>query len=125
MVIFSLPSVGNFTNCVIYLTTIPIEPKILTEFGLLKLKICSLYHENLLLQKLNDMITQVLKYFFSTSDIMEAIMRPFLFLWYEGCVIQDSYCCAVGIGQQAQCNRLAFSVITQEPGVPTSFMDNP
>ena len=40
----------NFTNGMSiktkeYLTTIPVEPKILTEFGLLKLKTCSLYHE--------------------------------------------------------------------------------
>ena len=41
--------------------------------------------------------------------------RPFLLLWYEGCMIQESYCCAVGIGQQAkvQCNRLAFIIPTQ------------
>ena len=34
-------------------------------------------------------------------------------------MIQVSYCCAVGIGQkeQAQCNRLAFSVLTQGPPV--------
>ena len=45
---------------------------------------------------------------------MEAV-RGRLFLWYEGCMIQESYCCAVGIGQQAQaqCNRLAFRVLTQ------------
>ena len=56
----------NFTNAMSikkqeYLTTIPVEPKILTELGLLKLKTFSLYHENLLLQKFNDMYTQVLK----------------------------------------------------------------
>ena len=73
-----------------------------TEFELLKLITCSLYHENLLLQKFNDMITQVLKLFFSASDIMEAVRGRFCFLWYEGCMIQESYCCAVGIGQQAQ-----------------------
>ena len=33
------------------------------------------------------MITQVLKYFFSASDIMEAVRGRFR-LWYEGCVIQ-------------------------------------
>ena len=53
----------NFTNATSikttqeYLITIPVEPKILTEFGLLKLKTYSLYHESLLLQKFNDMIT--------------------------------------------------------------------
>ena len=46
-------------NC--YLTTIPIEPKILTEFEVLKLKTCSLYHENLLLQKLSDMYTMAIR----------------------------------------------------------------
>ena len=43
-----------------YLTTIPVEPKILTGFEVLKLKTGSLYHENLLLQKFNDMYTHVL-----------------------------------------------------------------
>ena len=47
--------------------------RVSTEFELLKLKTCSLYHENLLLQKFNDIITQVLKYFFSASDIMKPI----------------------------------------------------
>ena len=40
------------------LTTISVEPKILAEFVPLKLKTCSLYHENLLLQKFNDMYTR-------------------------------------------------------------------
>ena len=62
-----------------HLTTIPVQPKILGESGLLKLKTCSLYHENLLLQKFNDMYTQVLKYFFSASDIMEAVRGRFRF----------------------------------------------
>ena len=35
-------------------------------------------------------------------------LRLLLFLWYEGCMIQESYCCAVGIGQQTQCNRLEY-----------------
>ena len=48
------------------------------------------------------MNTQVLKYFSSDSDIMEAVRCCFRFLWYEGCMIQESYCWAVGIGQQAQ-----------------------
>ena len=46
---------------------------------MLKLKTCSLYHENLLLQKVNDMITQVLTYFFSASVIMEAVRGRFHF----------------------------------------------
>ena len=44
---------GNSLWYIINLTTISVEPKILTESGLLKLKTCSLYHENLLLQKFN------------------------------------------------------------------------
>ena len=53
------------------------EPKILEESGLLKLKTCSFYRENLLLQKFNYMYTQVPKYFFSASDIMEAVRGRF------------------------------------------------
>ena len=48
---------------------------------------CQLYHENLLLQKVNDMYTQVLTQFFSASDIMEAV-RDHFHVWYKGCVIQ-------------------------------------
>ena len=62
-----------------YLTTIPVEPKILGESEVLKLKTCSLYHDNLLLQKFNDMYTQVLTYFFSASDIMKAVKGRFHF----------------------------------------------
>ena len=36
--------------------------------------------------------------------------RPFLSLFYEGCVIQESYCCKQA---QEQCNSLAFKVLTQ------------
>ena len=39
----------------------------------------NLYHENLLLQKFNDKYTQVLTYFFSASDIMEAVRGCFIF----------------------------------------------
>jgi hypothetical protein len=46
-------------------------------FEVLKLKTCSLYHENLLLQKFKDMYTQVLHIFFSASDIMEAVRGRF------------------------------------------------
>ena len=41
------------------------------------LKACQLYHENLLLQKINDMIIHVLKNFFSASDIKEAVRGHF------------------------------------------------
>ena len=60
------------------LTTIPVEPNILGEFGLIKLKTCSLYHENLLLQKFND-IPGFIHNFFSASDIMEAVRDRFRF----------------------------------------------
>ena len=39
------------------LTTIPVVVRVVTKSGLLNLKTCSLYHENLLLQKSNDMIS--------------------------------------------------------------------
>ena len=47
------------------------------------------------------MYTQVLKYFFSASDIMEAVRGRFRIygMNYEGWVIQESYCCTVGIRQ--------------------------
>ena len=61
------------------LTTISTEPKILWEFGLQKLKTCSLYHENLFIQKFKVIRTQVLNNFFSTSDIMEAVRGRFSF----------------------------------------------
>jgi hypothetical protein len=83
-----------------YLTTIPVGLGFLWDFELLKLNPCFLYHGNLFIQKFNDMITQVLKSFFSASE--GGCQRLFLFLWYKGCVIQESYCCEVGIGQQAQ-----------------------
>ena len=41
------------------LTTIPVVVGVSGKSVLLKLKTCSLYHENLLLQKFNDMYTQV------------------------------------------------------------------
>ena len=43
-----------------YLTTITVVVGIQEEFEMLNLKTCSLYHENLLLQKVNDMNSQVL-----------------------------------------------------------------
>ena len=45
----------------------------MAESEILKLKTWSFYHENLLLEKFNDMITQVLRYFFSVSDIMDIV----------------------------------------------------
>ena len=43
----------------------------------LKLKTCQLYYEKLILQKVNDMYTQVLTYFLSASYIMEAARGHF------------------------------------------------
>ena len=72
------------------LTAISTEPKILWEFGLQKLKTCSLYHENLFIQKVKVISTQVLNNFFSASDIMEAVRGRLHFygINYKGCVIQ-------------------------------------
>ena len=41
------------------------------------LKACRLYHDNLLLQNINDLIIHVLKNFFSASDIKEAVRGRF------------------------------------------------
>ena len=81
---------GHHSLLLTYLTTISTEPKILWEFGLQKLKTCSLYHENLFIQKVKVISTQVLNNFFSASDIMEAVRGRFHFygINYKGCVIQ-------------------------------------
>ena len=55
-----------------YLTTIPVVVGDLGKYGLLKLKTCPLYHENLLLQNLMTCIPRLLN-IFSASDIMEAV----------------------------------------------------
>ena len=60
-------------------TTIPVESKVLAEVEVLKLKTCRLYHENILLQKIKDMIIHVLKNVFSASDIIEAVRGHFCF----------------------------------------------
>ena len=57
---------------------------------LLKLKICQLYHEKLLLQKVNGMYTQVLTYFFSASYIMEAVRGRFHFFGINYSIVKDS-----------------------------------
>ena len=46
---------------IVNLTNIPVVIGVSGKSDLLKLKTCALYHENLILQKFNDMITQVLK----------------------------------------------------------------
>ena len=75
---------------IVHLTTISTEPKILWELGLQKLKTCSLYHENIFIQKVKVISTQVLNNFFSASDIMEAVRDRFHFygINYKGCMIQ-------------------------------------
>ena len=55
------------------LTAIPVGLGFLWDFVFLKLKTCSLVYEKLLIQKFNDMITQVIQSIFSASDIMEHI----------------------------------------------------
>ena len=47
-----------------YHTHISVELGVSNECEVFKLKTCSLYHKKLLMQKFNDMITQVLKEFF-------------------------------------------------------------
>ena len=69
---------------VTYLTTIT---GFLWEFIHLSLKTCSLYHEKLFIQVVNDLSSQVFNNFFSASDIMESVRGRFR-VWYEGCVIQ-------------------------------------
>ena len=70
-----------------YLTTITTGPGFLGDIVLLLLKTCSLYHEKLFIQVVNDISSQVFNNFFSASDIMEAVRGRFR-VWYEGCVIQ-------------------------------------
>ena len=57
-----------------HLTTIPVEPGYLWDFVLLKLKTCSLHHENPYIQKFKVISSQVLNNFFSGR---------FRFIWYE------------------------------------------
>ena len=69
------------------LTTISTELGFLGKFVRLLLKTCSLYHEKLFIQVVNDISSQVFNNFFSASDIIEAVRGHFC-VWYEGCVIQ-------------------------------------
>ena len=55
----------SLTVCHQHSANIPVEPKILGEFGLLKLKTFSLYHENLFIKKVKVIKAQVLTTFFS------------------------------------------------------------
>ena len=62
-----------------HLTTITVELGFLGDLVLL-LKTCSLYHEKLFIQKVNDISSQVVNIFFSDSDFMEAVRGPFQLL---------------------------------------------
>ena len=62
-----------------HLTTITVELGFLGDLVLL-LKTCSLYHEKLFIQKVNDISSQVVNNFFSDSDFMEAVRGPFQLL---------------------------------------------
>ena len=75
------------TGVSLNLTTIAIGSGFLGDFVLLLLKTCSLYHEKLFIQVVNDISSQVFNNFFSASDIMEAVRGRFR-VWYEGCAIQ-------------------------------------
>ena len=66
-----------------YLTTITVKLGFLGDFVLLLLKTCSLYHEKLFIQKVNDISSQVFNNFFSASDIIEAVRGCFFFYRYE------------------------------------------
>jgi len=66
-------------------------PGFLWDFVRLSLKTCSLYHEKLFIQVVNDISSQVFNNFFSASDFMEAVRGCLCFYRYEkmqGCVIQ-------------------------------------
>ena len=81
-------------------STYTISPKlgVSTEFELLKLKNCSLYHENLLLQKFIDVITQVLGNVFqplTSWRLSNAVCVSILCM--KGCAIQESSCCTVAM----------------------------
>ena len=67
----------------IHNASITVELGFLGKFVLLSLKTCTLYHEKLFIQKVNDISSQVFNNFFSASDIMEAVRGRFC-VWYEG-----------------------------------------
>ena len=66
-------------NTVLHLITIPVELGFLWEFELLKLKTCSLHHENLFTQKFKVISNQVLNNILTALDIMEAVKGRFHF----------------------------------------------
>ena len=77
----------HFHSCFLvfsyHLTTITTGPGFLWDFVLLLLKTCSLYHEKLFIQDVNDISSQVFNNFFSASDIMEAVRGHLCFYRYE------------------------------------------
>ena len=80
------------------LTTISLELGFLWDFVRLLLKTCSLYHEKLFIQVVNDISSQVFNNFFSASDIMEAVRGRLCFNRYESKVAWYKLnCCEVCI----------------------------
>ena len=74
-----------------HLNTISVELEFLWDFVLLSLKTCSVYHEKLFIQVVNDISSQVFNNFISASDFMEAVRGCLCFYRYEkmqGCVIK-------------------------------------
>ena len=73
---------------VTYLTTIT---GFLWEFIHLSLKTCSLYHEKLFIQVVNDISNQVFNNFFSASDIKEAVRGHLCFYGMNARLRDSSY----------------------------------
>ena len=67
-----------------YLTTISVGLRFLSDFELLSVKNCSLYHEKLFIQEFKDISSQVLNKKISASDVMEAVRGHFCFYGMNG-----------------------------------------
>ena len=68
------------------------------EFRPSKTQTCSLYHENLFIQKVKVISTQVLNNFFSASDIMEAVpismvqrFRDQLLVYFYNTAVENNF----------------------------------
>ena len=55
---------ADYVALSVYLITVPVVVGVSSKSGHEKLKTCSIYHENILLQNFNDIIKQVLQDFF-------------------------------------------------------------
>ena len=112
--ILPLCTVSNQERVIIahvHLTTITTGPGFLGIFVLLLLKTCSLYHEKLFIQDVNDISSQVFNNFFSASDIMEAVRGRLCFYRYECKVAWYKLdCCEVCI-LRINRKRVAFSIL--------------